>query len=242
MLVGDSVMLTEAPAIEALFGSTGDAVVLNESQWGYGLTTLHDWATKLTQWLAQDRPDLLVGMWSFDNTAAATDPVAYNAEIDRFVSIALNPTDGAKGIVFQQFPAPGPTLDLTTSSPDYEARNSALVGRFDALAKSLTARFPGRVVYAPIGSSVLLDGHFATWLPPEGRPDAPKSEWTRVRQVDNVHFCPAGAALYAAALMSDLAPMAPLGPPSSGWLHGAWTHNYLSYRFPNAAVCPDDHP
>jgi peptidoglycan/LPS O-acetylase OafA/YrhL len=242
LLVGDSVMLSEAPAIEALFASTGDAVVANESQWGYGLTNLHDWAPKLQQWVSQDRPDLIVAMWSWDNTAVATDPVAYNAEIDRFVQIALNPKDGAKGIVFQQFPAPGPDPGLTTTSPDYEARNGALIGRFDSLARSLTTRYPGKVVYAPIGSSVLLDGHFATWLPPEGRPDAPTSEWIRVRQIDNVHFCPAGAARYAAALMADLSPMVRLGPPSAGWLHGSWTDNFLAYRFPSAGDCPDDHP
>ncbi len=242
LLVGDSVLMTEAPALEALFDSTHDAVVVNESNWGYGLTTWRTWATQLDQWLAKARPDVVVAMWSWDNTALAADPAAYRTQIDRFVRIVLNPTDGAKGIVFQQFPDPGPTAALTTSSPDYEARVTALIGGFDALARSLTAQFPGRIVYAPIGSSVLLDGHFATWLPPEGRPNAPKSEWLRVRQDDNVHFCPAGAARYAAALMADLTPMFGIGPPSAGWLKGSWTTNFLAYRFPTAAACPDDHP
>ena len=74
LLVGDSVMLSEAPAVEALFDSTREAAVFNESQWGYGLTNLHDWASKLTQWLAQDRPDIVVAMWSWDNTAARGRP------------------------------------------------------------------------------------------------------------------------------------------------------------------------
>ena len=242
MLVGDSVMLTEGPALEALFESTREAVVTDESQWGYGLTTTHDWVIRLEQWLAAVRPDLVVAMWSWDNVAFATDPVAYRAELERFVRMVLNPTDGAKAIVFQQFPAPGPDASLTTSSPDYEARVATLVNRFDGLTRSLTAQFPGRVIYVPIGSSVLLNGQFATWLPPEGRTNAPKSAWLRVRQVDNVHFCPAGAARYAAALMADLTPMLRIGQPSPDWLDGPWTQNHLAYRFPNAGVCPNDHP
>jgi hypothetical protein len=181
-------------------------------------------------------------MWSWDNTAIATEPVAYRTDIDRFMRIALNPDDGAKGIVFQQFPDPGPSAALTTSSPDYEARVAALIGGFDALARSLTTKFPGRVMYVPIAGSVLLDGRFATWLPPEGRPNAPTSEWIRVRQVDNVHFCPAGAARYAAALMADLSPIYKLGPPSPHWLVGSWTQNFLGYRYPNPDACPSDHP
>ena len=158
------------------------------------------------------------------------------------MQIALNPTDGARGIVFQQFPAPGPDPSLTTGAPDYEARVAALIDGFDTLARSLPPQFPRRVIYVPIGSSVLLHGQFATWLPPEGRPDAPKSSWLRVRQVDNVHFCPAGAARYAAALIADLTPMFGLGPPSANWLEGAWTDNFLAYRFPSAGDCPNDHP
>jgi hypothetical protein len=242
LLVGDSVMLSEAPAVEALFDSTHDAVVSNQSQWGFGLTALKDWPSAVAKWIAQARPDVVVAMWSWDNTALAAHPVTYRAELERFVRLVLNPADGVKGIVFQQFPAPGPDESLTASQPDYDARVAALIDGFDALTSSLTARFPGRVVYLPIGGAVLLRGQFATWLPPEGRPDAPASSWLRVRQVDNVHFCPAGAARYAAALLADLSPMFRLGPPAADWLAGAWTHNYLAYRYPTAGDCPSDHP
>ncbi len=242
MLIGDSVLMTEAPAVEALFGSTREVVVTDESQWGYGLTRTPDWSTKLAQWLAQARPDLVVAMWSWDNAALATDPVGYRAELDRFVRIALNPTDGARGIVFEQFPAPGPDPALNSNQPDYPARAPGLIAGFDALSRALPTQFPGRILYVPVASSMLLHGQFATWLPPEGRPDAPKSSWIRVRQVDDVHFCPAGAARYAAALMADLTPMLGLGPPSTSWLEGGWTQSHLAYRFPNAGVCPNDHP
>jgi hypothetical protein len=240
LLVGDSVMLSESPALEALFDSTHDAVVTNQSQWGFGLTTLKNWPTEVTKWIAQARPDVVVAMWSWDDTALAAHPVAYRAELGRFIRLVLN--HGVKGIIFQQFPAPGPDQNLTANQPDYEARVTGLINGFNALTRSLPAQLPGKVMYLPIGSAVLLDGRFATWLPPEGQPYAPKSAWLRVRQVDNVHFCPAGAARYAAALMADVAPMFGLGPPTADWLDGAWTNNYVAYRFPSAGDCPSDHP
>jgi hypothetical protein len=242
LLLGDSVMLSEAPAVEALFESTREAVVMNHSQWGFGLTALKDWPAVVGQWIAQARPDVVVAMWSWDNAALAAHRVAYTAELEHFVRLVLNPADGVKGLVFQQFPAPGPDDDLTVNAPDYDARVAALIDGFDALTRSLTAQFPGRVVYLPLGGAVLWRGRFATWLPPEGRPHALQSSWLRVRQVDNVHFCPAGAARYAAALMADLSPMFRLAPPSADWLAGPWTHNYLAYRFPSAGDCPNDHP
>ena len=61
------------------------------------------------------------------------------------------------------------------------------------------ADFPGRVMYFPLADSVLLDGRYSTWLPPEGEPHAPSGQWIRVRKLDNVHLCPEGSARYAAA-------------------------------------------
>jgi peptidoglycan/LPS O-acetylase OafA/YrhL len=242
LLLGDSVMLTEAPAIEALFDSTKEAVVDDRSEWGFGLSRVPDWPTVIPQWIAQARPDVVVCMWSWDNSFFAAHPTTYRAELVQFIRLVLRPGDGVKGVVFQQFPAPGPDQVLTDNSPDYDARVSALIDGFDSLADSLTRQFPRQLLYVPIGSAVLLHGKFTTWLPPEGRPDAPASSWIRVRQVDNVHFCPAGAARYAAALLADLTPMLKLGKPGPDWSTGPWTSNHLAYRYPNADVCPDDHP
>jgi hypothetical protein len=242
LILGDSVMLSEAPAIEALFDSTKEVVVDNKSEWGFGLTNVKDWATVVPQWIAQARPDIVLCMWSWDNAFFAAHPATYRAELESLIRTMLKPGDGVKGIVFQQFPAAGPNQVLTESAPDYDARVSALINGFDALTDSLTRQFPGQLLYLPIGSSVLLNGKFATWLPPEGQPDAPASAWIRVRQVDDVHFCPAGAARYAAALLADIGPMFKLGKPSPDWSTGPWTDNYLAYRYPSTGDCPDDHP
>ena len=69
----------------------------------------------------------------------------------------------------------------------------------------MTRSFPGRVMYLPVASSLLLDGtRFSAWLPPVGDPHAPKDQWTRVRKLDNVHLCPEGSARYARAILTDL--------------------------------------
>ena len=60
------------------------------------------------------------------------------------------------------------------------------------IAKHMTTLFPGRVMYFPIASSLMLNGKYSPWLPPEGDPHAPSDEWIRVRKADNVHLCPEG--------------------------------------------------
>ena len=67
-------------------------------------------------------------------------------------------------------------------------------------------------MYFPLGSSLLVDGKYSAWLPPEGDPHAPSSDWLRVRKLDNVHLCPEGAARYADALLADMT-AASLSPP-----------------------------
>jgi peptidoglycan/LPS O-acetylase OafA/YrhL len=242
LLLGDSVMLSESPAIEALLGSTGVFEVTNHSQWGWGLSQESNWRTQVTGWVQQSRPDLVIAMWSWDNTALARDPAAYRATFEAFVRELLQPSEHIRGLILQEFPIPGTNAAVPTSAPDYDARVTALVTGWNDLAASLPALFPGRVMYLPLGPAVLRGGRFATWLPPEGKPDAPPPQWTRVRQVDNIHFCPDGAARYAAALLADLDHSYRLPKPAPHWWTGSWTTNYLAYRFPNAGVCPDDHP
>jgi hypothetical protein len=104
----------------------------------------------------------------------------------------------------------------------------------------MTSYFPGRVMYLPVASSLLLDGRFSSWLPPVGHPHAPLDEWTRIRKLDNVHLCPEGSARYAAAILSDLTALFKLAPASPTWSEGAWTSD-PDFNNP-AGACPDDHP
>ena len=241
LLVGDSVMLSDSPAVQALLQSTGVVTVVNQSQWGWGLTAAPGgWRSEIAGWVTATHPQLVIGMWSWDNGLAWQHPSRYRVELASFVRELLG--YGVRGVIFQQFPQPGPDASVTVNEPAYLAHVIAAINRWDSIAASLTSEFPGRVLYLPIGDSVLLHGGFSDWLPPEGNPKAPKSEWERVRMVDNVHFCPAGAARYAAALYVDLRTFLKLPNPSATWWEGSWRLNHVAYQYPTPAVCPNDHP
>ena len=84
----------------------------------------------------------------------------------------------------------------------------------------MTTLFPGRVMYFPIASSLMLNGKFSPWLPPEGDPHAPSDEWIRVRKADNVHLCPEGSARYGDALLADMTSVFDLAPAVGDWSQG----------------------
>lgn len=241
LLIGDSVMLSDSPAVQALFQSTGVVSVVNHSEWGWGLSTAPGgWRKQIGGWLAATHPQLVVAMWSWDNDLAWKDPSGYRDQLASFVREIL--ASGVRGVVFQQFPKTGPNDSVTVNPVAFTAHVVAEETNWNNIAASMTSEFPGRVMYFPIGDSVLLRGQFSSWLPPEGDPNAPLSQWTRVRKVDNVHLCPAGAARYAAALFTDLGAVVRLPGPAPGWWKGAWRLNYVAYRYPSANVCPNDHP
>ena len=91
------------------------------------------------------------------------------------------------------------------------------------IAEKMTSDFPGRVMYFPLADSVMLDGKYSAWLPPEGDPHAPSDQWLRVRKLDNVHLCPEGSARYAAALLADMTAVFRLAP-AAGLVAGDVDH------------------
>jgi hypothetical protein len=137
-----------------------------------------------------------------------------------------------------QFPLEGPDsisgqTATTPSVRQADAGNRA----WNQVAASMPAEFPGKVVYLPVASSVLLDGSFTSWLPPVGQPDAPKGTWPRVRFTDGVHMCPAGIARYADAILADMTSIYQLHAAAPGWATQPWVD---STKFDG--YCPDDHP
>ncbi|MFZ0668373.1 MAG: acyltransferase family protein [Acidimicrobiales bacterium] len=245
MLLGDSVIDTEAPAIQAAFDSTGEAVVENNSFPGWGLTTDPGWSQTLPALIRQNHPQIVVAMWSWDNAclvgpvpeeSCSLTPAQYKADFERFIETVLAPGDGVDGLVFQEFPQYGVTFSPSNVEELTKGKDA-----WNSLAASMPALFPGRVMYLPVASAVELNGQFSDWLPPENDPQAPRSSWVRVRMIDGVHFCPAGAARYAAAVLSDLTILFHLPAPSSDWWEGSWTNNKALYNTP-PGNCPDDHP
>ncbi len=154
----------------------------------------------------------------------------------------LTPGNGVEGVIFTQFPESG-NIPAATQA-DYVAYNKerwAGVIAWNNIAKKMTTYFPGRVMYFPIASSVMLDGdRYSAWLPPESDPHAPKDQWIRVRKLDNVHLCPEGSARYADALLADMTDVFKLAPAQGDWSQGSWVLD-PDFNDPPGA-CPDDHP
>ena len=245
MLVGDSVMQTEAPAVEAAFDSTGEARVTNEAIPGWGLTTARNWRTEIPLQISQVHPQLVVAMWEWDDSclvrnqstgSCSLNPAQYRALLIQFINTVLAPGDGVSGLMFEQYPPFGVLFSETQLEQRVAAEDA-----WDALVSSMASVFPGRVMYLPLAGAVELGGHFTVWLPPENDPSAPKSDWVRVRMLDNTHFCPAGAARYAGALLSDMTILYHLKAPADDWSTAAWTNDPAIYNNPPGS-CPDDHP
>jgi peptidoglycan/LPS O-acetylase OafA/YrhL len=246
VVLGDSVMHDAYFGINAALGSTGEVDVMPNTIDGFGLTTSTDWPTSLPTIIRNEHPQLIIATWSWDQDGptkpnALRQPAAYTALLQRAIKVMLTPGNGVKGIIFTQFPVVGNILatDLSQQKAYNKARAEGTTAWNDIAAKMATD-FPGRVMYLPLGSSLLLNGQFSSWLPPQGQPSAPLSEWTRIRKLDNVHLCPEGAARYADALLTDLTAVFHLSPASNDWANGTWTSD-PDFNDP-AGACPDDHP
>ena len=242
LLVGDSVMRAQAPAVRAALTATGAAVVEDSSYPGWGLSTDHTWAADLPALLARTRPDLVVAMWSWDDDWVLSDPAGYRRALEQFVGELLHPgagVPGVTGVLFEQFPPLEPVPDAP--DPAAQARRVAGAVAWSRMAATLPAAFPGAVQYLPVSPAVEWHGRFASWLPPVAAPDAPGAQWLRARSVDNTHFCPAGAARYAAALVADLQQLVGLPAPSTDWWQGTWADDPAVYDTP-AGSCPADRP
>jgi hypothetical protein len=245
-LIGDSVMYVEAPAVQAGLQATGVVDVTARAIPGWGLSVDHNWRHDVAANIADSHAQLVVAMWSWDDSWALDHPAQYRAVLEQFVRVVLAPGDGVEGLVFQQFPTPGPVVgdaSATQTAADTATR-AAGVRAWNRIAASMTKVFPGRVMYFPVGSSVERDGRFSTWLPPAAAPRAPASRWLRVRMVDNVHLCPAGAARYTDALLADLTALYRLPVPAPGWATGPWTDDprFSHSNGLSSTPCPADHP
>ena len=246
VLLGDSVMHDASFAITAAFQATGEARVLTYTIPGFGLTTSTNWPTSISGIISDEHPQLIIASWSWDffgptKPNALHEPAAYTALLKRAVGVMLTPGDGVDGVVFTQFPLSG-AVQAANPADDkaYDQERLDGLNAWNAIAKKMVSSFPGKVMYLPVASSLLLHGRFSSWLPPLGDPGAPKDQWIRARKLDNVHLCPEGSARYADAILSDLTAIFGLTPAASSWTQGAWTTD-PDFNDPPGA-CPDDHP
>jgi peptidoglycan/LPS O-acetylase OafA/YrhL len=246
MILGDSVMHDASYGITAALGATGEATVATKTIDGFGLTTATNWPTSLPNLIRQTRAQVIVASWSWDQYGPTTpnalhQPAAYTRLLRRAVATMLTPGNGVEGVIFTQFPQSGaiPAANPADQAAYNKARSAGVIA-WNNIAKSMTKDFPGRVMYFPLADSVLLNGHYSAWLPPEGDPHAPSAQWTRVRKLDKVHLCPEGSARYADALLTDMTQVFSLAPAVGDWSQGSWAFD-PDFNDPPGA-CPDDHP
>jgi peptidoglycan/LPS O-acetylase OafA/YrhL len=246
MVLGDSVMHDAAFGITAALEATGEATVTSRTIPGFGLVNASNWRTSLPNLIAQAKPQLIVASWSWDEYGPTTpnalhQRAAYTALLKSAVSTMLARGDGVEGVIFTEFPQSGKLIGQNGDpQAAYNAERHAGVIAWNDIAKAMTAAFPGQVMYFPLADSILLQGSYSAWLPPEGDPHAPRSAWIRVRKLDKVHLCAEGSARYGAALAADMTQTFGLAPANGDWSQGSWTSD-PDFNDPPGA-CPDDHP
>jgi peptidoglycan/LPS O-acetylase OafA/YrhL len=232
MFVGDSVMEFASTGLTAALQATHVVQVSSAAYPGWGLSTDTLWHAHIVNEIAQLHPEVVMGTWSYDRTAAANDPRTYRRILDRFLDTILAPGDGVQGVVFLEFPKIGnPQTRLGGRGGSAGIGNRQLQA-WNTVVSSEAKRRPGRIGFLPVAYSIELDGNFSTWLPNK------QGQWVRVRATDGFHLCPAGTARYAEAVLTDLQASWHLPATTRLWWEGTWTLDALYH----SGGCPPDHP
>ena len=237
LIVGDSVMQDSAPGIIAALQATGVVQVVDndaKKYWGLAMTT--GWKTDWPRFVQQYRPELVLGMWSWDGWPAHLDPVGYGHLLEQAVGVLLAPGTGVDGVAMMEFPRSRPTTSSVDPATQARSLADAATGAqaWNSAVASVAPLWPGHYLYLPTASSLELNGQYSAWLP------APGGALSRARKVDNFHVCPTGSARLGEAVLAQLTPVLRLPPAADGWWAGSWTKNH-TYNNPPGA-CPDDHP
>jgi peptidoglycan/LPS O-acetylase OafA/YrhL len=236
MTIGDSVMYDGEVGIRAALQATGDVAVSLHGFPGWGLRNDRNVTGDMATAIAQNHPEIILMMWSWDNQYAYDHPVAFTKLLTQVLNVMLTPGDGVDGVAILQFPRTGPLDEIIDPAARQAQSVAAETDRnaFDRIVSSLPARYPGKVTYLPVASSLNVDGRYSAWLP------TTDGGWIRARKTDNTHLCPAGAAVLGAAVTTELRPLFDLPATARGWINAGWTTD--AARFGPAGSCPDDQP
>ncbi len=212
--IGDSLAYDLAPAVQALLAS-GGAGFRDQSFPGLGFTVQtadFAWRTVWGKVLSDNRPDLVVflaGPW--DAHAVTVDGQSlpygspawrawYDHELDDFVRLVHGV--GAH------------LVWLTAPSYDPASAEAADLGPVNDAFLAVPTRWPDAVVVDTDAAVDGPDGRFAEYLPGPNGPE-------QARKADGLHFCPAGAAAVARALVPAIDEWWSF-TPAAGWDQGAW--------------------
>jgi len=191
-------------------------------------------------------PQLVIATWSWDAAAAAAHPAGYAKILDAAIRQLLSPADGVLGVIFLQMPP----IEALPKVAHPSARNLVSMARqagipaWNQAVAQAPGRFPDRVMYLPVASSIEIDGGYASWLPANGKLSAPRKRWVRIRTSDGIHLCPPGITRYTAPILQDLTELFHLPPPKPYWWNG-YAITVRAFQWGSGSfglTCPDDHP
>ena len=236
-IMGDSIMYDGSLGVTAALQSTGEVSVVTDSAFpGWGLTRDAAWPTEARAMIEQYHPEIVIGTWSWDSSAALDTPQSYLQRLHDALAFLLAPDTGVKLVVLLQLPQTGP--GPASADPAGRAAAWANVSQgqraWDMAAQKATSAFPSHALYLTTDQLFAPGGRYFAWF------RTSTGTWLRGRKVDNAHLCPYGAALWGALVTADLTPPLHLPAMKAGWELGAWTRDHR-YNNPLGA-CPDDQP
>jgi peptidoglycan/LPS O-acetylase OafA/YrhL len=236
-ILGDSVMNDASLGVQAALQATGEMrVVLNSAFPAWSLTRDPTWPSEFRHNVATYHPQIVMGTWSWDNDEASQNPDRYLRLLKAALGNLLTPGDGVKAVILLQFPQTGPApaiSDVSVRQRHFVEGTQAQYD-WDRAAREATDAFPSRAFYLSTSQLFAPAGRFSAWS------RTPDGAWLRARKLDNVHFCPYGAAEFGAFITETLTPSLHLPPMNPGWELGAWIHD-RRYDDPLGA-CPADQP
>ena len=202
-IFGDSIMFDGSPAVTAALQATGEVSVVADSAFpGWGLTTDTAWPAEARSLIQRDHPQIVIGTWSWDSSAALNTPESYLQRLEGAMTLLLAPDSSVKLVVLVQIPQTGPALTISEPAPraeEWGSRTRAQLAWDDA-ARQAVGAFPLHALYLTTDQIFAPGGRFYTWF------HTSNGAWLRSRKVDNVHLCPFGAAELGALLTADLTP------------------------------------
>jgi peptidoglycan/LPS O-acetylase OafA/YrhL len=243
--VGDSLTAYAGPGMAAAVRAIPHVKFHNASGPGFGLTTVGDWRTSLSFDIKLFHPEIVLFTTTWDDGQALYHPGQYLRTLT--AAGAFLQSRGVRGWFFESYPR---THTAQTSTlPASRLHQLNLFSDFGAAAwQNVVLRYvdahPGFAAFLPIGSSVLIDGRTAFWMPPPRHPGAAEASWDRVRFLDGSHLCSVGVERFSAALSYDISTMLHVAPTAKRWWLGSWVNHPVPPRYASEVqgMCPIDHP
>jgi peptidoglycan/LPS O-acetylase OafA/YrhL/lysophospholipase L1-like esterase len=205
LIIGDSGMVDEEPALEAAFHAAGAGHIQLGAGPGLGLSQPLDWRGGWTDVVNEVNPDLVIvmmGGWDmkFVNAHGAK---AYEQLLDE--AIAILTRRGARIIWLPMLP--GGTLSAGNVNDS----------TINAIFAALPDRFPGSVFNPSVGSTLLRpDGTYGiSYVDSSGSTIV-------LRKPDGWHLCQEGAARLAQEVLDNAVQLHLSPPATQPWRSGPW--------------------